>query len=515
MTQKPVILCVDDEPVNLKLLYDILEPSGFKVIMAEDGKKALDKVGTEQVDIILLDVMMPEMDGFEVCRRIKSDQRTRTIPIIIITALGAKDDRIRGIAAGAEDHLTKPFDKAEVIARINMLLRVKSLDEKLNYAYNDIARLTSFGQEIINGFNPLNFDFETVIDSLVNQLIRQVGDKKNTPEYVLVRIHDGENHYRWHSYRYVFDEYVFYKTAKTLLDIEDQSVMGPILKDMKNLFFYDSTESTELIPLVKALGSYGFNVASIVCYISMNISVFCVNYGRTVSSFDAAVLNSLVLQAQFLRSLSEGIKGTSDAHEYSISALARAAEVNDEDTGDHTLRVGLYCELLAKKLHMSEQFVRDIKIQSQLHDVGKLHVPSSILKKPDKLTADEFAIIKHHPTCGAKIIGEHPRFKIAKNIALTHHEKWDGSGYPLGLSNDYLPIEGRIAALADQYDALRNKRVYKEAFDHDTACGIILTGDGRTMPAHFDPKVLKAFKDISAVFDETYKKLVNPYPNLL
>jgi response regulator RpfG family c-di-GMP phosphodiesterase len=502
---KPTILCIDDDPVVLKLLYDILAPSGFNLIATGNGKAALGIVGDKPVDVVLLDVIPPQIDGFEVCRLIKSNPRTRNIPIIIITAPGARDDRIHGINAGADEFLTKPFDKTEVLARINMLIKVKRLNDKVTYAYNNITRLTSFGEEIINNFDPLEFNFETVIDSLVQRIIKQAGDMTNNPAYVLVRTLDGENMYVWQHYEYVFD-----KMVKTTLDI-DRGVKLPVLKDM-NLFFYNHMEKTVFIPLVETLKNYKLNVQNLVCYVKRSLSIFCVNYGRNVSSFDAAVLNSLVLQALFLRSLSRQVKETSDAHEYSIHALARAAESHDDDTGNHIARIGLYCALLAKKLNMKERFVRDIHIQSQLHDVGKLDVPSSILRKTSKLTPEESAIMKTHTTCGAKIIGGHPRFRIARTIAMTHHEKWDGSGYPIGLSYENIPIEGRIAALADQYDALRNSRLDKPAFDHDTARGIILTGDGMTMPRHFDPKVLKAFTDISAVFDETYRKLENPRP---
>jgi HD-GYP domain-containing protein (c-di-GMP phosphodiesterase class II) len=221
------------------------------------------------------------------------------------------------------------------------------------------------------------------------------------------------------------------------------------------------------------------------------------------------VLNTLVLQTLFLRSLSEQVKETSDAYKYCISALARAAEAPD-DTCQHVNGVGLYCALLAKKLNMSKKFVGDIYVQSLLHDVGMIHIPSGILKTPGKLTDEEFAIIKKHTSYGAQIIGFHRRFRVARTIALTHHEKWDGSGYPIGLSYDNIPIEGRIATLADQYDALRNDRVYRKAFDHETARGIILEGDGRTIPQHFDPTVLKAFKDIASVFDDAFRRLYNP-----
>jgi HD-GYP domain-containing protein (c-di-GMP phosphodiesterase class II) len=142
-----------------------------------------------------------------------------------------------------------------------------------------------------------------------------------------------------------------------------------------------------------------------------------------------------------------------------------------------------------------------------MHDVGKIHTPPDILKKPGKLTPDEWEEIKKHTFYGKKIIGEHLRFGMAGNIALTHHERWDGTGYPQGLAGDQIPLEGRIVTIADQYDALRNERVYKPAFDHKTVYQIIVEGDGRTMPHHFDPEVFQAFKVMAGQFEETYARL--------
>jgi response regulator RpfG family c-di-GMP phosphodiesterase len=141
--------------------------------------------------------------------------------------------------------------------------------------------------------------------------------------------------------------------------------------------------------------------------------------------------------------------------------------------------------------------------------VGKIHIPPAILKKPGKLTPDEFVEMKEHTLHGAKIIGSHVRLTMGMSIALTHHERFDGSGYPKGLKGAAIPIEGLIVYIADQYDALRNKRVYKPAFDHTRTLDIITKGDGRTLPRHFDPRVLKAFQDTTRKFEEVYEKLRN------
>jgi len=192
---------------------------------------------------------------------------------------------------------------------------------------------------------------------------------------------------------------------------------------------------------------------------------------------------------------------------YVVFALARAAEVNDEDTGSHIMRVGEYCALLAEEMGLDSTFTEQLRFQATLHDVGKLYLDSTILKKHGSLTTEEWDAVRLHTTNGAKIIGGHPMLVTAHEIALCHHERWDGSGYPAGLKGEQIPLSARIMNLADQYDALRNLRVYKPAFDHQKTCNIILQGDGRTLPGHFDPEVLGAFSRIAQRFDEIYERL--------
>ena len=318
------ILCVDDEDFTLDLLETLLSPLGHEVVTALEGKTALGILANKHIDLVLLDINMPGMDGYEVCRKIKGDPQTKHIPVIMITSMDSRETKLKGIEAGAEEFLTKPLDQPE------LLLRVKN---------------------ILNA----------------------------------------------HEYE--------------------------------------------------------------------------------------------------------------DAFTYLIHSLARAAEANDIDTGNHILRVGEYSAMIARELGLPEKFVETIRLQATLHDVGKVHISSHILKKDGKLTEEEMEEMKKHAAFGAMIIGDHPRLVFGKTIALNHHEKWDGSGYPAGLKGEQIPLEARIVAIADCYDALRNSRVYKPCYDHRGACRIITEGDDRLHPEHFDPKILAIFKRIEPVFEKMYDSM--------
>ncbi|NUV00055.1 phosphohydrolase [Marinitoga sp. 1154] len=183
--------------------------------------------------------------------------------------------------------------------------------------------------------------------------------------------------------------------------------------------------------------------------------------------------------------------------------LAYIAEEYDEVTGEHIHRLAKYSRFIAEKLNLDKKSIENIYLYAPLHDIGKILIDKSILLKNGNLTDEEWQEMKKHTIYGAKILDE-PYFKIARNIALYHHEKYDGSGYPYGLKGDEIPIEAQIVALADIYDALRSKRPYKKEFSHEVTTEIILKGDNRTKPDDFNPKILEIFKKYHIEFKKMY-----------
>jgi putative two-component system response regulator len=182
------------------------------------------------------------------------------------------------------------------------------------------------------------------------------------------------------------------------------------------------------------------------------------------------------------------------------------SEYKDEATATHIRRVGLYCEHIAKELGWPADRIEIIKYAAPMHDIGKIGIPTDILLKPGRFTPEEYALMKTHTTIGGRILkGSRSIFlQIASTIALAHHERWDGTGYPRGLRGEEIPVEGRIMQLADQYDALRSRRPYKDPFDYIETFRIITAGDDRTAPGHFDPAVLQVFKDTHKTFEDIF-----------
>lgn len=346
MIKQPRILIVDDDQYVRQTLRMQLYKEGYTLIFRENGEQLLNDICKIKPDVILLDVMMPGLDGFEICKLLKNNQKYTHIPIIINTALNGKDDLVKGLEAGADEFVTKPVKGIELRARVNSMIKVK--------AYNDYMRI-----------------YQRKLKIKVRQKTKQLR--------------------------------MAYK---------------------------------------------------------------------------------LIAEASY----------------ETIYRLCRAAEYKDEDTGSHIKRMSEYSARLAKELGQKEEEVNAIKYASSMHDIGKIGIPDGILLKEGKLTNKEWSIMKKHTVIGAQILEKSncDYLKLAETIALTHHERWDGTGYPRGLSGNNIPLAGRITAVTDVFDALTSKRPYKPPLSINESFTIIKNGSG----VQFDPQIVECFLDIQdAIID--------------
>jgi HD-GYP domain-containing protein (c-di-GMP phosphodiesterase class II) len=201
---------------------------------------------------------------------------------------------------------------------------------------------------------------------------------------------------------------------------------------------------------------------------------------------------------------------TEEAFQLSIELLARAAELHDEDTSRHVKRVNEYSYYLARRLGMEADFCDQIRYSAQLHDVGKMSIDVAILRKSGPLDEREMAEMKRHPVYGHRILSASERLRMAAEIALNHHERWDGSGYPAGKRGEEIPISARIVTLVDVYDALRSRRAYKPGFTHEQARDVLRNGDERLdPPRHFDPEVWRVFVEHDSGFARIWESLAD------
>lgn len=504
------ILIVDDEVANVELLTELFSMHGAQTIAATDGKTALEMAKQEKPDMILLDVMMPGIDGYEVCRQLKEDEATRRLPVVMITGLGQLDDKIKGLEAGADDFLSKPVNAAELLTRSRSLLRVKELNDELEGAYHNLAGIASFTNDLLRDFDPYDFDINRGLDDLMSFLMGPDTAENLRPQRVLLfnAARDG----LWEGWVYhIEDGHVLRRAlpqglADTSMNpiFSHSNAIGNTLEQAYTNLDAVQREALAAASIWQDIGQSP-PTRNLVAYRSPGVAVVSLDTPKQVGYYDAQVLSALVANIHmFLRTISSQVREVERAFLYTIGALARAAETHDEDTGDHILRVNLYAEALARSLGCDENFTRVLSYSAQMHDVGKMHVHPDILRKPSRLNEREWEAVKQHTIYGAKILGDDPRLATARELAMSHHEKWDGTGYPKGLSGEQIPLSGRITMMADVYDALRSIRPYKKSFDHQTAVNIIRRGDDRLQPGHFDPRVLEAFLDNQQLFEEIY-----------
>jgi len=231
------------------------------------------------------------------------------------------------------------------------------------------------------------------------------------------------------------------------------------------------------------------------------------NYPEDVTRYDGEVMKSLAVTVGSLSTLARQITEIKEGFIYLIESLSRASEVNDMDTGNHIVRVNTFSKHLALAMGKPETFCNEIGLVAQMHDVGKIHTPSEILRKPGELTTAELQVMRQHTLQGEMILGTAPKLSMARNIAGAHHENFDGSGYPRGLKGEEIPQEAQIVKIADVYDALRSERPYKPAFSHDISMKMIFAKAGHVQANHFNPELLDLFHREADACEEIYENL--------
>ncbi len=517
-TEDISLLYVEDDAAIRKNLLVYLKRRFGQVWQADNGLEGLSLYLERSPDIVMTDIRMPIMDGLAMTRGIL--KQNNKAPIIITSAHNETNDLLEAIELGISHYLLKPLDPGKMETSlqhcVELVRKSRALGERettLAEAYQTINALIDYGEQCIDCCISPCTEVECQLDQAIDKIVNgNDGHVTHSPASLVVTLTHGlAGQPSWFWYDLGADGPCLGTSYldHPLLDLASSDGChalyylnddDPLPDDQIFRSFFEHLERCWMHP------------RNLVWYRNGSRVVCGLNYPARVTACDAAVIKSLAVQARYLDNLSTQCHQTEEAFLYTITSLARAAEANDEDTGNHILRVGEYCAAICRRTGYSEELASSIARQSQLHDVGKIHVRPEILRKPGKLTDEEMLLVREHTLFGAQIIGNHPRLEIARTIALHHHERWDGSGYPYGLRETGIPLEARILAIADTYDALRTNRCYKPAFDHDMACRIILEGDGRTEPIHFDPALLQTFKEINRRFDEIYERFVTVAP---
>ncbi|MDG4598189.1 MAG: bacteriohemerythrin [Candidatus Contendobacter sp.] len=508
-----LLLLVDDDVDNLKILSSLLKRE-YRIRVARGGGEALRLAEEEPTpDLILLDVVMPEMDGYMVCERLKSNPRTREIPVIFLTGKAQAEDETRGFQAGAVDYVTKPINPpvlwARVKAQLALAAQLRQAREELNEADHRIASVTDERDRIeirrrrlheqqqallaVARAALLDLSLEKYLGIVLDVLEAVPWLKVDARGMLFLTNRKGELILAAQG---GLDETQRLACAKVLAG---SCICGRAYKEMKPLFFSRLSDCPDnrlqsdandagchALPLIEGSRVYG------VLAILLPPGTQPVKEASQFMADVADILTNLIRRRQMEETMRISRLEVQMARNEIIHKLGVAAEFRDVETGLHVLRMSQYARVIARTLGYDEETCALIELAAPMHDVGKIGIEDRILRKPGKLTDEEFATMKEHPIIGGRILeGDDPLIRMGREIALTHHERWDGRGYPNGLSGEDIPFSGRVCAVADVFDALTTKRPYKEAWSVEKAVELIAEGAGKA----FDPKVVAAFRE--------------------
>ena len=440
------ILVVDDTPKNIQLVASVLkEIKTYKVIFAQNGKKAIELVTQNQVDLILLDIMMPEMNGFEVAKYLKSNAQYAEIPIIFLTAFTDTENIKKGFEIGAQDYLTKPFNAPELLARVKTHLSLYNANKKLSQNLNENTVLLNEYKDAVDESSIVSKTDKKGIITYVNDKFCEIAGY--TKDDLIGKNHNIVRHPD-------MPKEAFYDLWKTIMS---KKVWHGEVKNLKKDGGYYVVLST-VKPILNSSGE-------IVEFISIRHDI--------TDTYN----------------LRQEIENTQKEVIFTMGSIG---ETRSKETGFHVKRVAEYSRILAQGYGLDKDEIEMIVQASPMHDIGKVAIPDSVLHKPGKLTDDEFKIMRNHAELGYEMLkhSTRPLMKLAATIALEHHERWDGEGgYPKYCKGDEISIAGRITAVADVFDALGSDRVYKKAWSDDEIFKLLKAERGK----QFDPKLIDIF----------------------
>jgi response regulator RpfG family c-di-GMP phosphodiesterase len=516
------ILVVDDEAKLRSLLSAHLRAMGFDVLEAEDGRQGLEMAVEKMPDIIIMDIAMPTMDGITATRELKSNPQTQHIPVIMLTGLTKSQDLVIGLDAGAQDYLRKPFDLAELLARVRTVHRLvmarKELDA-LNDELENQVRVKTRRLEILYGYMQKLSQARTrdeILDLLLACMKEATGATR-----VSILLTDDENQHLVCERAIGMDPGIIenlkihvtegisgqvFRTGKTLA----ARVFGdPVDQDRH----YDRQAflSTPLISTTYDKNNTIIGVINVTEKVDdkpfSEEEIECV---RSIADAAVIALDNLERRTQLQHSV-----------RILLQTVGHLAEYRDEETTLHLERVQNMARVLSQELsregayasQVNEEFVEMITQAAPMHDIGKVGVPDEILLKPGQLTEKEFDTMKTHTEIGRRVLSlpldpAHPvpLLNTCIDIAYCHHERFDGKGYPRGIPDEDIPLAARIIALVDAYDAITSRRPYKKEKSHAEAVDVIISERG----AHFDPAIVDAFLRCQEDFDRIRARYEEP-----
>ena len=450
------ILVVDDKPDNLRLMAEVLQREGYAVRVAPGGEMALQSVRARLPDLILLDIKMPDLDGFEVCRRLKADPSSCDVPVIFLSALREQEDKLRGFEVGGVDYITKPFVTEEVLARVRTHLTLYTLQRDLGKQVTERTRalrtLSAGNQAVVHAQSE-----GELVESMCRAIVETGGYHA-----AWVMLDEGQQHHcgggKSEAARQcgVRPDPTLIVEGPTMLLPEGWRKGEPLC------------ECGAQAALLQRIFDDGRSLGSMLVF-GADIACFADPGDITLLHEMAGDLGYGIVTLRTREAHSQQREAMERSFAQTIEALAATIEVRDPYTAGHQRRTTAIAEAIGQRMGLDEQRLKALHIAGTVHDIGKISVPASILSKPGKLSDPEFAVIKRHPETGYEILkGIEFPWPVAE-IVYQHHERLDGNGYPRGLKGDEILPEARILAVADILEAISSHRPYRPALGIEVA----------------------------------------------